>query len=111
MGLSSKNAILIIQFARDMIKQGMIEGQSDREYLYKKATVEAARIRFRPVIMTSLALFFGVLPLAISKGAGSGAMNAIGTAIEGGVIAGTFINILYVPLFFVLVLKLFKVKK
>ncbi len=111
MGLSSKNAILIIQFARDRIKQGVLERQNDVDGLYKKATVEAARIRFRPVIMTSLALFFGVLPLAISKGAGSGAMNAIGTAIEGGVIAGTFINILFVPLFFILILKLSKVKK
>jgi len=102
MGLSSKNAILIIQFARDRIRQG--------EEIHK-ATVEASRIRYRPVIMTSLALFFGVLPLAISKGAGSGAMNAIGVAIEGGVIAGTFINILYVPLIFVLILKFFKVKE
>ncbi|WP_353683228.1 efflux RND transporter permease subunit [Thermodesulfovibrio sp. 3907-1M] len=102
MGLSSKNAILIIQFARDRIRQGVE---------LHKATVEAARIRYRPVIMTSLALFFGVLPLAISKGAGSGAMNAIGVAIEGGVIAGTFINILFVPLFFVLILKIFKVRE
>ncbi len=101
MGLSSKNAILIIQFARDRIKQG--------EEFYK-ATLEAASIRYRPVIMTSLALFFGILPLAIARGAGSGAMNAIGVAIEGGVIAGTFISIVFVPLFFVLVLKLFKVK-
>jgi len=102
MGLSSKNAILIIQFARDRIRQG--------EEIHK-ATVEASRIRYRPVIMTSLALFFGVLPLAISKGAGSGAMNAIGVAIEGGVIAGTFINILFVPLMFVLILKFFKIKE
>ncbi len=102
MGLSSKNAILIIQFARDRIRQG--------EEIHK-ATVEASRIRYRPVIMTSLALFFGVLPLAISKGAGSGAMNAIGVAIEGGVIAGTFINILFIPLMFVLILKFFKVRE
>jgi len=102
MGLSSKNAILIIQFARDKIRQG--------EEIHR-ATVEASRIRYRPVIMTSLALFFGVLPLAISKGAGSGAMNAIGVAIEGGVIAGTFITILFVPLVFVLILKFFKVKE
>jgi len=102
MGLSSKNAILIIQFARDRIRQG--------EEIHK-ATVEASRIRYRPVIMTSLALFFGILPLAISKGAGSGAMNAIGVAIEGGVIAGTFINILFIPLMFVLTLKFFKVRE
>ncbi len=101
MGLSSKNAILIIQFARDRIKQGEE---------FQRATVEAATIRYRPVIMTSLALFFGVLPLAIARGAGSGAMNAIGVAIEGGVLAGTFISIVFVPLFFVLILKLFKVK-
>jgi len=102
MGLSSKNAILIIQFARDRIRQG--------EEIHK-ATVKASRIRYRPVIMTSLALFFGILPLAISKGAGSGAMNAIGVAIEGGVIAGTFINILFIPLMFVLILKFFKVRE
>ena len=102
MGLSSKNAILIIQFARDKMHQG--------EDLYK-ASVEAASIRYRPVVMTSLALIFGVLPLAISRSAGAGAMNAIGVAIEGGVIAGTFITIFFVPLFFVKVLKFFKVKK
>lgn len=101
MGLSSKNAILIIQFARDRIKQGEE---------FQKATVEAATIRYRPVIMTSLALFFGILPLAIARGAGSGAMNAIGVAIEGGVLAGTFVSIVFVPLFFVLILKLFKVR-
>ncbi|WP_141266078.1 efflux RND transporter permease subunit [Thermodesulfovibrio sp. Kuro-1] len=101
MGLSSKNAILIIQFARDRIKQGEE---------FQRATVEAATIRYRPVIMTSLALFFGILPLAIARGAGSGAMNAIGVAIEGGVLAGTFISIVFVPLFFVLILKFFKVR-
>jgi len=100
-GLSSRNAILIIQFARYRIKHG--------EEIHR-ATVEASRIRYRPVMMTSLTLLVGVLPLAITKGAGSGAMNAIGVAIEGGVLAGTFINILYVPLFFVLILKLFKVR-
>ncbi len=101
LGLSTKNAILIIQFAKDRISrgQGLIE-----------ATLGAARVRFRPVIMTSLAFFFGVLPLAISKGAGAGAMNAIGTAVVGGMLSATFIDLIYIPLFFVIVSRLFKVK-
>lgn len=102
LGLSTKNAILIIQFA----KEGIIHGQGLFE-----ATLGAARVRFRPVIMTSLAFFFGVLPLAISTGAGAGAMNAIGTAVCGGMLSATFIDILYIPLFFVLVSRLFKVKQ
>jgi HAE1 family hydrophobic/amphiphilic exporter-1 len=102
MGLTSKNAILVIQFARDRIRQGEE---------FEKATLEAARIRYRPVLMTSLTLLFGIFPLAVTKDAGSGAMNAIGVAIEGGVLAGTFVTIIFVPLFFVLILKIFKVEK
>jgi multidrug efflux pump subunit AcrB len=63
----------------------------------------AVRTRFRPVIMTSLAFFFGVLPLAIASGAGGGAMNAIGTAVTGGMLSATFIDLIFIPLFFVLV--------
>ncbi|MEO0249791.1 MAG: efflux RND transporter permease subunit, partial [candidate division WOR-3 bacterium] len=101
LGLSTKNAILIIQFAKERIAkgQGLIE-----------ATLGAARVRFRPVIMTSFAFFFGVLPLALASGAGAGAMKAIGTAVTGGMLSATFIDLLYIPLFFVLVSRLFGVK-
>jgi len=93
LGLSTKNAILIIQFARDQIAQGanLID-----------AILGAARLRFRPVIMTSLAFFFGVLPLAIATGAGAGAQSAIGTAVAGGMLSATFIDLFFIPLFFVL---------
>jgi len=102
MGLSTKNAILIIQFARDRIKQGggLIE-----------ATVGAARTRLRPVLMTSLAFFCGVLPLALATGAGAGAMKAIGTAVVGGMLSATFIDLFFIPLFFVLVSRKFKAKQ
>ncbi|HEX7542382.1 MAG TPA: efflux RND transporter permease subunit [Anaerolineales bacterium] len=101
-GLSTKNAILIVQFAKELIEQGMglIE-----------ATLEAARLRLRPILMTSVAFFFGVLPLAISTGAGSGAQNAIGTSVTGGMLTATFLAIFYIPLFFVVVLRLFKGKQ
>ncbi len=102
LGLSTKNAILIIQF----IKERMAHGESLID-----ATKGAVKTRFRPVIMTSLAFFFGVLPLAIANGAGAGAMNAIGTAVCGGMLSATFIDLIFIPLFFVLVSKLFKGKK
>jgi len=101
LGLSTKNAILIIQFAREQMAHGA--GLID-------ATLEAARLRFRPVIMTSLAFFFGVLPLAIASGAGAGAMKAIGTAVTGGMLSATFIDLIYIPLFFILVSRMFKGK-
>ncbi|PJC74618.1 MAG: hypothetical protein CO013_04070 [Syntrophobacterales bacterium CG_4_8_14_3_um_filter_58_8] len=94
LGLSTKNAILIIQFAQHRMGHG--EG-------LVAATMGAVRTRFRPVIMTSLAFFFGVLPLAIATGAGGGAMNAIGTAVTGGMLSATFIDLIFIPLFFVLV--------
>ncbi len=94
MGLSTKNAILIIQFIKERLAQG--EGLVE-------ATLGATRVRLRPVMMTSLAFFFGVLPLAIATGAGAGAMNAIGTAVCGGMISATFIDLFFIPLFFVLV--------
>ena len=76
-----------------------------------EATLEAARLRLRPVIMTSLAFFFGVLPLAIATGAGAGAMKAIGTAVTGGMLSATFIDLFYIPLFFVLISRTFKRKQ
>jgi HAE1 family hydrophobic/amphiphilic exporter-1 len=102
LGLSTKNAILIIQFAQLRLHQG--EGLVE-------AAIGAMRTRFRPVIMTSLAFFFGVLPLAISTGAGAGAQNAIGTAVVGGMLSATFIDLLFIPLFFVLISGLFGRKR
>jgi multidrug efflux pump len=94
MGLAAKNAILMIEFAEAAEKQGkrVID-----------AAVEAARIRLRPILMTSLALIFGVLPLAISTGAGANARIAIGTAVIGGMLTATLLAVFYIPLFFVLV--------
>jgi HAE1 family hydrophobic/amphiphilic exporter-1 len=102
LGLTTKNAILIIQFARERLAhgEGLMEG-----------TLGAVRVRFRPVIMTSLAFFFGVLPLAIATGAGAGAMKAIGTAVTGGMLSATFIDLFFIPLFFVLVSRTFKGKQ
>ena len=94
LGLSTKNAILIIQFIKEQQRRGkgLVE-----------ATLDAVKIRFRPVIMTSLAFFFGTLPLATATGAGAGAMNAIGTAVTGGMLSATFIDLIFIPLFFVVV--------
>ena len=102
LGLTTKNAILIIQFAKDRMAHG--DGLLE-------ATLGAARTRLRPVIMTSLAFFFGVLPLAIAAGAGAGAMKAIGTAVAGGMVSATFIDLFFIPLFFVLIYRLFKGKQ
>ena len=102
MGLSTKNAILIIQFIKEQMHQGM--GM-------KEATLAAVRIRFRPVIMTSLAFFFGTMPLALATGAGAGAMNAIGTAVTGGMLSATFIDLVFIPLFFVVISGLFAKKQ
>ena len=101
-GLSAKNAILIVQFAKAQMEQGggLIE-----------STLEAVRMRLRPILMTSLAFGFGVLPLAISHGAGSGAQNAIGTSVLGGMISATALGLFFIPLSFVLVRRLFKVKQ
>jgi HAE1 family hydrophobic/amphiphilic exporter-1 len=101
LGLSTKNAILIIQFIKERMGHG--EGLID-------ATLGAVKTRFRPVLMTSLAFFFGVLPLALNTGAGAGAMNAIGTAVCGGMMSATFIDLIFIPLFFVLIYGLFKRK-
>jgi multidrug efflux pump len=97
-GLSTKNAILIIQFIKDQMHQGLG---------LVEATLAAVKIRLRPVIMTSLAFFFGTLPLALTKGAGAGAQNAIGTTVTGGMLSATFIDLIFIPFFFVLVSRLF----
>lgn len=102
LGLTTKNAILIVQFAMDKVKEGMglIE-----------ATLEGTRLRFRPIIMTSLAFGFGVLPLAMATGAGAGAQTSIGTGVLGGMIAATFLATLFIPLSYVVVVQLFERKK
>ena len=97
-GLSTKNAILIVEFAKDLQEQG--RGLID-------ATLEAARQRLRPILMTSLAFIFGVLPLVISTGAGSASRHAIGTGVMGGMIAATVLAIFFVPVFFVVVRRWF----
>lgn len=99
LGLTTKNAILIVQFAKHRVeKEGM-------ELL--EATLEAARLRLRPIVMTSLAFGFGVLPLALANGAGAGAQKAIGTAVIGGVVTSTFLVTLFAPLFYVMIEKTF----
>ena len=98
LGLTTKNAILIVQFAKTRVEegQGLIE-----------ATLEGAKLRLRPIIMTSLAFGFGVLPLALANGAGAGAQRAIGTSVLGGVVTSTFLVIIFAPLFYVLIEKTF----
>jgi HAE1 family hydrophobic/amphiphilic exporter-1/multidrug efflux pump len=93
-GLSAKNAILIVEFAKELHERG--KGVVE-------AALEAARMRLRPILMTSLAFVLGVLPLAVARGAGAGSQNAIGTAVMGGMLSATVLAILFVPLFFVLV--------
>jgi multidrug efflux pump len=97
-GLAAKNAILIIQFARDLQHQG---------HELVEATLEACRLRFRPILMTSIAFILGVLPLAISTGAGANGRHAIGTGVMGGMIAATVLAIFLVPVFYVVVRKIF----
>ncbi|EAQ6074618.1 efflux RND transporter permease subunit [Salmonella enterica] len=99
-GLSAKNAILIVEFAKDLMEKegrGLIE-----------ATLEASRMRLRPILMTSLAFILGVMPLVISRGAGSGAQNAVGTGVMGGMLTATLLAIFFVPVFFVVVKRRFK---
>jgi multidrug efflux pump len=93
-GLAAKNAILIVEFAKDLHEQGKS---------LQEAAIEACRMRLRPIIMTSLAFILGVVPLAISSGAGSGSQHAIGTVVIGGMITATVLAIFWVPLFFVTV--------
>jgi multidrug efflux pump len=98
-GLSAKNAVLIVEFAKDLQAQGkgLIE-----------ATLEACHLRFRPILMTSFAFILGVLPLAIASGAGSASQRAIGTGVLGGMISATVLAVLFVPVFFVVVRRLFR---
>ncbi|TVO87790.1 efflux RND transporter permease subunit [Shewanella algae] len=97
-GLATKNAILIVEFAKEYYEQGakLID-----------ATLHAVRVRLRPILMTSLAFGLGVVPLAVSTGVGSGSQNAIGTGVLGGMISSTFLGIFFIPLFFVVVERMF----
>jgi HAE1 family hydrophobic/amphiphilic exporter-1/multidrug efflux pump len=90
-GLASKNAILIVEFAAQKYGEGMSAAE---------AAIEAARLRLRPIIMTSLAFVLGVFPLVTATGAGAGARQSMGTGVFGGMLAATFIATLFVPLFF-----------
>jgi multidrug efflux pump len=99
-GLSSKNAILIVEFAKAQMEK---EGKD-----LIAATLAAVHMRLRPILMTSLAFGFGVLPLALATGAGSGAQNAVGTGVLGGTIAGTLLGIFFIPLFYVVIKRIFK---
>ncbi|MCJ2007213.1 multidrug efflux RND transporter permease subunit [Methylobacterium sp. J-092] len=100
-GLSAKNAILIVEFAKDLWKPGTS---------IVDATIEAATLRFRPIVMTSLAFIFGVVPLAIASGAASKSQQAIGTGVMGGMISATILAVFFVPVFFVVVMRLFRRK-
>ena len=93
-GLAAKNAILIVEFAVMKVQEGLN---------YAEAAIEAAKLRFRPIVMTSLAFTFGVLPLAISTGAGAGSRHAIGTGMIGGMILSTFVATLFVPMMFAII--------
>ncbi len=101
-GLACKNAILIVEFAKDLHEEG--KGLVD-------ATMEAVRMRLRPILMTSLAFILGVLPLVLGSGAGAGAQHALGSAVIGGMLSGTVLAIFFVPLFFVLIMRIFKPKR
>ncbi|KAA0254465.1 efflux RND transporter permease subunit [Acidobacteria bacterium ACD] len=101
LGLTTKNGILIVQFA---------VANRDRGMGLLEATLAAAKTRLRPIVMTSLAFGFGVLPLALATGAGAGAQKAIGTSVLGGMVSGTFLAVLFIPLLYVLVVQLFERK-
>jgi hydrophobe/amphiphile efflux-1 (HAE1) family protein len=102
LGLTTKNAILIVQYAMNKLQEGvgLIE-----------ATLEGARLRFRPIVMTSLAFGFGVLPLVLTTGAGAGAQNAIGTSVLGGMVTGTFLAVFFIPLFYFVIYRLMERKR
>ncbi len=101
-GVSAKNAILIVEFAEERMREGMNAFD---------AAIAAARLRLRPILMTSFAFVFGVLPLAVASGAGSGGQNAIGRSVVGGMLAATIFGIFFVPMFFVAVRRLFERRK
>ena len=98
-GLSAKNAILIIEFANQRYQEGLSAVE---------AALEAARLRFRPIIMTSMAFILGVIPLVIASGAGAASRHSIGTGVFGGMLAATFLAVFFVPLFFVVITNLRK---
>ncbi len=102
LGLTTKNAILIVQYAMNQIQEGrgLIE-----------ATLEGAKLRFRPIVMTSMAFGFGVLPLALATGAGAGAQRAIGTSVLGGMVTGTFLAVFFIPLFYFVIYRALPGKK
>ena len=101
-GLSAKNAILIVEFAKRRYDRG-------RDLV--DSALSAARLRLRPILMTSMAFMLGVLPLAISSGAGANSRHAIGTGVLGGMTLATVLAILFIPLFFVVVLRVFKTRR
>ena len=100
-GLAAKSAVLIVEFAKERFDQGVD---------LVDAVVHAARQRLRPILMTSLAFMSGVLPLALASGAGSGAQHAVGTGVIGGMLTSTFLAVFFVPVFFVVILRRFRVK-
>jgi multidrug efflux pump len=98
-GLSAKNAVLIIEFAKELHARG---------HDLVEAVLTAAQLRFRPIVMTSLAFILGVLPLVLASGAGSASQRAIGTGVMGGMISATALAVFFVPIFFVVVRRIFK---
>jgi len=98
-GLAAKNAVLIIEFAK---------GANERGKGLVESVLEAAHLRFRPIVMTSLAFIFGVIPLVLASGAGSAGQRAIGTGVVGGMLSATILGLLFVPIFFVVVRRVFK---
>ncbi len=101
-GLAAKNAILIVEFAKEL--------QEDKGEPLLEATLHAAKMRLRPIIMTTLAFGFGVLPLALSSGAGAGSQHSVGYGVLGGVISSTLLGIFFIPVFYVWIRSIFKFK-